>query len=250
VTSTSPTSTFLGVRRPSTPPSAGRSGSLSDRGVTGGGAFDILLGRQIQQQLEERVDILVLEQAITNGEAVSGESSYSTKGLYKDIALAREKLTDTAGTRLRPTHFFTTSDLYSFATRQVDATTERPVLTPKWAPGLPLSNGADDGPQSDKPRPAWSRFTGTVLPGGVLWFTDDVLTALTEGTTTRVRLIVSAPDEAITLCEGTPILTSYPQTFANNLQVVVSLRSYVAVITRHAAGTAVISSAAYTTGLV
>jgi hypothetical protein len=40
----------------------------------------------------------VLNEAIAKGEAVTGETTYSTKGLYKDLALAREKLTDTAGT--------------------------------------------------------------------------------------------------------------------------------------------------------
>jgi hypothetical protein len=221
---------------------------LSDRGYTGGGSFDILLGKQLLQQLDERIDIIVLAKAIENGEAVTGQATYSTKGLYQDIAAGREKLTDTAGVRLRPTVLFTTSDLFSFASRQVDATTERPVFTPRWAPGLPLSNGADDGPQSDKPRPAWSRFTGVVMPGGLLYFTDDNIPTI--GTTTRTPLIISAPDEAIILCEGEPILTSYPQTLATTLQVIVNLRSYVAVITRHAAGTAVVSSAAYSSGLV
>jgi hypothetical protein len=248
VSASSPTAAFEGVEVKTATGEVLISQQLSDRGVTGGGAFDKLLGRQIQQQLEERVDLITLEAAITNGEAVSGQTEYKTKNLYQDIALAREKLTDTAGTRLRPTHFFTTSDLYSYATRQVDATTERPIVVPTFAPGFPITNGADDGPQSDKPRPKWSRFTGTVLPGGVLWFTDDNIP--TEGTTTHTRLIVSAPDEAITLAEGEPILTSFTQTLATTLQVVVNLRSYVAVVTRHAAGTAYIQSAAYTTSLV
>jgi len=194
------------------------------------------------------VELYVLNQAIADGEAVTGQSSYSTKNLYQDIAAAREKLTDTAGTRLRPTHFFTTSDLYSYATRQVDATTERPIVVPQFAPGFPISNGADDGPQGDADRPKWARFTGTVLPGGVLWFTSDAIPAV--GTTTRTQLIVSAPDQAITLCEGVPILSSFVETIANELKVVVNLREYVAAVTRHAAGTAVITSGAYLTSLV
>jgi hypothetical protein len=164
------------------------------------------------------------------------------------MALAREKLTDTAGTRLRPTHFATTSDFYSFVSRQVDATTERPIVQPWFAPGLPLSNGADDGWQSDKPRPAWSRFTGTVMPAGVLWFEDDNIPKF--GTSERTQLLVSAPDEAIVLCETPPVLSSWVQTDAAELKVVLNLRSYVAAITRHKAGTAIISSSAYTVNQV
>ena len=37
---------------------------------------------------------------------------------------------------------------------------------------------------------------------------------------------MSAPDEAIMLAEGEPILTSLPQTLAVTLQVVVNLREY------------------------
>jgi hypothetical protein len=220
---------------------------LHERGFTGGGAFDRVIGAQIHQQLAERIDIIALNAAINNGEVVNGESSFSVKALYKDTALAREKLTDTAGVRLRPTHFFSSSDFYSFVTRQEDKN-ERPIVTPKWAPGFPLANGADDGAQSSKDLPKWSRFTGTVLPGGVLWFTDDSIPTL--GTYGGLQLIVSAPDEAITLCEGEPILTCFTETLANTLQCVINLRAYVACVTRHAAGTAIIHGGAYTTAQV
>lgn len=220
---------------------------MRDRALTGGGAFDLVVGRQIHQQLDEAIDLYVLNQAITNGKAVNGQSSYSTKNLYEDLALAREQLTDTAGTRLKPTHLFTTSDLYSYATRQVDATTERPILTPQFVPGFPLANNADGGPQGGN-LPKWARFTGTVLPGGVLWFEDDNIP--TYGTTSQTQLVVSAPDEAITLCEAEPILSAFPETDAAHLQVVLNLREYVVAVTRHASGTAAVTSAAYTTSLV
>jgi hypothetical protein len=221
---------------------------LLDRAITGGGGgFDELLGRELAERLDQEVDLFALNTAITNGEAVTGESTYSTEGLYKDLALAREKLSDTAGTRLRPTHMFTTSDLYSYATRQVDATTKRPILAP-WVgpPGFPPAVGADalDG----GPEPQWSRFTGTIMPGGVLWFTDDNIPVV--GTSTRTQIVVSAPEVALVLVEGSPIVTAFRETLAHKLEVIVNLRNYVAVITRHAAGSAIISSSGYTTGLV
>jgi hypothetical protein len=220
---------------------------LHERGFTGGGAFDRVIGAQIHQQLAERIDIIALNAAINNGEVVNGEASFTMKGFYKDTALAREKLTDTAGVRLRPTHLVTGSDFYSFVTRQEDKQ-ERPIVLPTFAPGFPLANGADDGAQSSQDLPKWSRFTGTVLPGGVLWFTDDSIPTL--GTYGGLQLIVSAPDEAITLCEGEGILSCFTEPLAGTLQCVINLRAYVACVTRHAAGTAIIHGGAYTTAQV
>jgi hypothetical protein len=224
---------------------------LHDRGYTGGGSFDLVIAKQLGQQLAEKVDLFCLNQVIAGGAAVSGASSWApaTQGiapLYTDIAKGREVLTDTAGVRLRPTHFFSTSDFYSYTTRQVDATTFRPWVVPSFAPGFPIATGADDGLQSDQIKPKWSRFTGTVLPGGVLWFTDDVIPA----TGSNTQLIVSAPDESVVIVEGDPVLSVYPETFATSLTALATLRSYVAVITRHAQGTAVITGNAYTTSLI
>ena len=99
-------------------------------------------------------------------------------------------------------------------TRQVDATTNRPIVTPIFAPGFPIATGADDGLQSDQRVPKWSRFTGTVLPGGVLWFEDDTI----PGSGSNTQLVISAPDEAVILAESdTPILSVFSETYASSL---------------------------------
>ncbi len=220
---------------------------LHDRGFTGGGAFDQVMAKQLKQQLDQSLDLYVLNQVIANGASVTGSSSFSIANFYQDLAKGREQLTDTAGVRLRPTGLFTTSDLYSYVTRQVDATTNRPIVVPTYAPGYPISTGADDGLQGDQRAPKWSRFTGTVLPGGVLWFTDDNIPASGSDT----QLIVSAPDEAVVLAESdTLILSVFPETYAGSLDVVVNLRAYAVAVTRHTAGTATIVGSAYTTSLV
>ena len=248
VSESSPTAALQGATLETVSGQVIVSQQMHDRGLAGGGAFDIAIGKQIMQQLEEAVDVYVLNTAITAGKSVSGQSTFSIANLYQDIAAGREELTDTAGTRLRPTCFFSTSDFYSFVSRQVDDQ-HRPIVVPAWAPGFPIASGADDGMQGDQPRPKWSRFTGTVLPGGVCWFESDNIA--TVGTTNRTQLLVSSPDEAILLCESAePILTSSPEYGAAHLQVLVNSRKWVAAITRHASGTAAISSAAYTTALV
>jgi hypothetical protein len=219
---------------------------LLDRAVTGGGGgFDELIAKELAQRLDQEVDLYALNTAIAAGEAVTGATEYKTLKLYEDIAKAREKLTDTAGTRLRPTHFFSTSDFYSYASRQGDAN-ERPTVQPWWSPGFPISSGADDFDSG--PKPKWSRFTGTILPAGLLWFTSDNIQPV--GTTNHTQLIVSAPDVALVLVEGEPVVTAFRETRAPELEVIVNLRNYCACITRHAAGTSVISGGAYTTALV
>jgi hypothetical protein len=214
---------------------------LADRAYTGGGAMDTILHAQLRQQLDERVDILTLAVAIANGEAVSGESSYSTKGLYKDIALAREKLTDVAGVRVTPTHVFTTSDLFSYATRQIDSQ-ERPILVPQYVEAPPLNSAinTDAGEEA-----ALSMFTGVPMPGGLAWFRDDNIPVV--GTTTKTQIIVSAPREAIILMEDEPVLSVTPAPQAQELLVTLTLREYLAVVTRRAAGTAVVTGGAYVT---
>ena len=212
---------------------------LSDRAFTGGGSFDVALGKQLQQQLAEAIEKYVINQVLANAATVAGQGSFTIAGFYQDLAAGREKLTDTAGVRLRPTHLFSTSDFYSYVTRQVDDQ-HRPIVTPRYVPGFPLAQG-DEQTQ-------WSRFTGTVLPGGVLWFEADAIP--TVGTTSETQLIVSAPDEAVVLFEGAPVLSVFPQTDAASLELVANLRAYVAAVTRYPSGSAVIAGAAYTSALV
>lgn len=224
---------------------------LHDRGYAGGGSLDAVIGRQITQQLEQSVDTYVLAQVIAQAtpvtDATAPASGTFIPNLYKDIALGREAITDTAGTRLRPTHIFSTSDQFSFITRQTDSTF-RPIVLPQQAPGMPLRVGADDGQNgANGLLPKWSRFTGLIWPGDVLWFTDDNIPA--SGSNTQI--LVSAPDEAVLLLESPdPVLTVFPQTLAGNLQVIVNQRKYVSAITRHASGTAVITGGAYPTSSV
>jgi hypothetical protein len=212
---------------------------VSDRGFTGGGPFVIVISRQLQQQLDEKVNLYALNQALAGAASVAGQSSFTNAGLYQDLASARETLTDTAGTRLRPAHLFTTSAFYSYVTRQVDDD-HRPIVTPQFAPGFPLTEGDE--------QTSWSRFTSTVLPGGVLWFTDDTIP--TYGTTSEIQLVVSAPDEAMVLLEGDPIFSVYPQTDAASLELVAGMRAYVAAIPRYVSGTSSIAGSAYTSALV
>ena len=67
------------------------------------------------------------------------------------------------------------------------------------------------------------------------------------GTTTKTQLIVSSPAVSIAVCEGAPFLGVFRETYANELRVVLQLRSYVAAVTRHKSGTAVVTGNGYLT---
>jgi hypothetical protein len=62
----------------------------------------------------------------------------------------------------------------------------------------------------------------------VLWFEADAIPSL--GTTSETQITASAPDEAMVLAEGEPILAAYSQADAKTLQIVLNLRAYVAAI--------------------
>src|SRR5262249_53384478 len=147
---------------------------MRDRAVTGGGTFDIILNHQIQQQLDERVDKNVIAKVVEKGNSFAGASSFSLEAFWEDVAHGREEMTVGTlgeGVRLRATHLFTTTGIYGYATRQVDTTNKRPIVVPEFAPGFPLSQHTDDWDSQALPK--WARFTGSIMPGGLLWFTDD-----------------------------------------------------------------------------
>lgn len=233
------------------------------------GHVDVFIGLQMLNQIEELVDQHVLNAVNLAGTAtkVTGGATFvkadetwkeakwkevgeSVLRFYLDLATAREQMADEAGTRLRPTHFFSTSDFYSYLTRLSDAN-GRPLLPPGQVqiPDYVSASGADaDLGDHSVQLPKWSRFTGTVLPGGLLWFTDDNISKI--GTTAKVPLYVSAPDEGVVVMEDpATTLSVFPETHADELKVTLIERKYVCAVIRRPAGTVVVEGNGYTEAL-
>jgi hypothetical protein len=211
---------------------------LIDRGANQGYTFDLFLYAQLRQNYDQSVDNYVLGKAIVNGRSiVEAAGSFSFASFYQDLADAREGLEDTAGNRLIPTHVFTTPDLYSFATRQVDDG-HRPILIPTFAPGNPL--------WPDDDTVAWEQYTGTVLPGNLLWFVDENVPA--NGSNTQI--VVSRPSTIVLMEGDVPTVRVFPETLAENLQAIVQLYNYVCCIPRYPSATATVTGAAYPTTLI
>jgi len=91
-----------------------------------GTSIDAIVGQQLREQLDAAIDVYVLQQALANAGSVTDASSLTIPLFYSDVAAAREVLTDTAGTRLQGTHAFSTSDLFSWVTKQTDSS-GRPI---------------------------------------------------------------------------------------------------------------------------
>jgi hypothetical protein len=77
---------------------------------------------------------------------------------------------------------------------------------------------------------------------GLDLFADDNITNL--GTTSFTQIIVTRPD-TILLLEGPPVPYCYPPTLANQLDAVLGLRSYVAVVLLFKEAVSVVTGKAY-----
>ena len=220
--------------------------AVHDRGWTGGGTLDALIHRQIMQQLDQQVDSYVLTTAIAAAGVTTNNTPWTANTLvnfFTDLALAREGLTDTAGVRMWPTRLVTTSDFFSYVSH-IFTTGGQPALVnaAQTIPGIPVDGDRDDPDETG----TWTRFTGVIMPGALPWFLDDNIPTA-GGTANNTQVIVSASQESLLLLEDpNPVLTVFDQSsVASSLNVILNARQYVALVTRHASGTQVITGSAY-----
>lgn len=204
------------------------------RSAPNGPTFDLVMFEQLRLAYNTSLNNYVLGKAMGAGPQVAGQSTFSLANFYQDVAAAREKLQDTNGVRLQPSHLFSTPDLYSFCTRQLDGN-QRPLIVPGYAPGQPVFATAED-------HDGWDQFTGTILPGVLMWFVDATIPAAGSNT----QFIVSRPD-TICLWESEPVTRAFPQTLANDLQVVAQFYAYAACVPRYPGATVTVTGSGYPT---
>jgi hypothetical protein len=206
---------------------------LFERGGDSGEAMDVIVQKQITQQLNAAEDAYAIQTAIAAGTTITDNVAVTIATWFQDLSSAREVMSDTAGKRIPATHIFTTSDISGYFTRQVDSQ-QRPIFLPDGGALI----AADDNPK-------FAGWLGLVLPGHLFWYADDNIPA--NGANTQ--LIVSRPEE-ILFFEGDSVAFTYPQTFGNHLAVVVGARKYIAVQPRFPQATVVITGSAYPLTLI
>jgi hypothetical protein len=209
---------------------------LNDRGGQPGLTFDMIAAAQLKEQVDQGVDNFVLTQALANAGTVSDSSAFSISNLYGDLAKAREAMQDAAGTRLKGTHAFFTSDLWGHVTGQVDSS-QRPIIVPAFTAEPWASLVANGDPKGE----GWA---GHVLPDGLAVFQDNNVPAVGSNS----QIVVARPSEVFVF-EGSPISFSYAETEAADLSVVIGLRVYVGCIVRYAKAVQAISGNTYPTTL-
>ncbi|HEY1831116.1 MAG TPA: transposase [Acidimicrobiales bacterium] len=211
---------------------------LADRSGSPGVSADAIIQTQLEEQLDAAVDAYVLGQVIAGAGTITDTGSFSIPSLYGDLRSAREQMANTAGFRRQATHLFSTSNAWGATTDQVD-TAGRPLIVPSYAAQPLAALAAASSPKA-------AGWTGHQMPGSLNWFVDDSIPTTDSGAETR--LLVARPNDILTWI-GAPLVYAFPKTNANDLSVVVGLRAYVAVLSRHSAAVQSISGAAYPVAL-
>ena len=201
-----------------------------DRAGGPGISGDVLLFKQLRDQLDAQVDQYALTQALVGAQTVTNAGTFALAtasgegGFLKDVKSAKSKLTDTAGVRLRATNLFAPSDFADYLAALADGQ-GRPIFEPARAEADP------NAPEGD---------TGYIV-SGLSMFADDNIPL--SGSNTQI--LVCKPSTILHLT-GDVMMNVYPQGAAGNLESQVIVRQYVTTIPRYPTGVAAISGAAYT----
>ena len=201
-----------------------------DRAGGPGISGDVLLFKQLRDQLDAQLDAYAIQQALSGAQTVTNTGTFvlatasGEGGFLKDLKAAKSKLADTAGVRLRATHLFATSDFADYLAALADGQ-GRPIFAPDRAEADPNASEGDTG----------------YIVSGLSMFADDNIPP--SGSNTQI--IVCKPSTILHLA-GDVMANVYPQGAAGNLESQVIVRQYVTTIPRYPTGVAAISGAAYT----
>lgn len=203
-------------------------------------AFDRLIFDQLQRDYAPKVDTYVLTQALANaagkGFNWTGNAgafvltvASGAGGFYGQVAKAKATMRKTAGTVMNPTCLFLDPARAEFIQASSDSQ-GRPLVVPDYAGPV---NAAEAGSATGDI--GVEGFTGYRF-NGLRVFTDANIPAPATGAD---QAIVAAPDQ-VYFYEGAQTTRVLPQTLGQNLQVILQLYSYIAVLVRYQSSVATI----------
>lgn len=248
VTETDPTATYLTANLQTEAGQVTVSQQLLDRAGPNF-AFDRLVFDQLTRDYNAAADQFVLTASLANAGTVAyGGSAFvltdpgSTYALgdvgpsfYSKVSKAKATVRTAAGVVMDPTHLFVDPRRWEVIAASVD-TLGRPLVVPNFAGPY---NAAGAGSSTGKV--GYEGDTGYVL-NGLPVFHDLNIPAPSQG---QDQAIVGALDE-IYVWEGQLIPRVIPQTFAQNLQVLLQVYAYIACIPRYPAAVQTITGGAMT----
>lgn len=228
VQETDPTAGYLSAQIATLAGQVTVSQQLLDRAGPGF-AFDRMIFDQLNRDYAPKLDNKVLTTALSGAGAISYTGTFAvtatsgaTNSLYSKISAAKVAIRTTAGTVLNPTHVFFQPSRWEYVVAWGDASA-RPIVVPDYAgPFNAAAAGSDDGDSGIEGN------TGYRI-NGLRAFSDANIPVPGSGAD---QVIVGDLSE-VHLFEGQPVTRAVPQTLANNLQVLLQLYNYVAVIVRY-----------------
>lgn len=199
--------------------------------------FDKIVFDSLQRNYAQTIDAFVMTQALANAGTISNTETGTTgpdifQSFLSDVGNATQAMESLEGTVLTPTHVHVTSTEFAFLSAQLD-TYGRPYISNNQsnAPfGYNNDNALNDPPEGD---------TGFAV-GGLPVIKDSNIP--TSGSDTQV--IVSHMPE-VWVWEGDLIPRTIPQTYAQNLSILLQVYTYAAVIVRYPKAVQAISGARY-----
>ncbi|HEY1690068.1 MAG TPA: hypothetical protein VGF95_14530 [Solirubrobacteraceae bacterium] len=209
--------------------------------------FDRMIFDQLQRDYAPKVDAIALAKVIevahkqewlgkVNEEDESEfvlASKEGAGGFYGQISKAKAYIRTSEGTVLNPSHCFLEPARWEYIAAQSDAN-GRPVVVPDYAGAWnAAAAGSSDGDAGIEGN------TGYRL-NGLRAFTDANIPVKAE---TEFDQCIVGDLAEVYWYEGTPVTRVIPQTYAQNLQVLLQLYSYVVPIVRYPNGLVLIEGA-------
>lgn len=197
--------------------------------------FDKIVFDQLQRAYNTSIDTAVLTAALANAGTVTDTATGTTgtafiQDFYADVAQATQQMETASGTVLSPTHLFATNVQWSFLSSLTDSN-GRPFLVPSYAGPYNAIAAAINGKEMK-------------VPEGETGFDVQSLPVFKDGnvplSSTNQQMVVAHMPE-VWVWEGNLIPRTIPQTYAQNLSVLLQVYTYYTVIVRYSKAVQAIS---------
>ncbi len=205
-------------------------------------AYDKMIFDQLNRAYNQQADTFALTQALAGAGTVSYTTAWqitsttgTTSSLYSKVAQAKAATVDAAGVVLPATHLFAEPVRWEYITAFGD-TVGRPLIVPDYAGVFNAVAACGDG------TPIAEGDTGMKLLG-LKVMEDGNIPAPASGTD---QIIVAHMPE-VWVWEGAQVPRVIPQTYAQNLSVLLQTYAYIAVIVRYPLAVQAISGTAFAT---
>jgi HK97 family phage major capsid protein len=185
-------------------------------------AFDKMVFDQLTRAYNQQADAYALTAALANAGTITYTAgSFSLPAFWSKVAGAKAATASTSGTILPATHLFATPARWSFAEAQVDSQ-NRPLIVPNYAGAFNAGAAGSDG------TPVVEGNTGYRMLG-LNVFEDGSIP--TPGTGADQVIVAHMPE--VWVWEGPLTPRVIPQTYAQNLSVLLQTYSYITAIVRY-----------------